>query len=373
MHDRSALFFVVILPVVVIVLVGSTVTDDARFRVGVVDGTGGSSASSSLIDLLADDAALDVSSMTHREAGATALRRGELDVVVLLPPELADPAAGAHPSEVTVLAQQVDGSQRAAATAVAAAIDRASSQEVVARLRQEAAGGPIEENRARVAVLAGQQPPLTVARTVVDAESGFLPGGFATSVPTMLVLFVFITAVTGSSDIIEGRRLGIYDRVLAGPVTPGGLVLGGLASLLVAAGVQAGLIVGVGTVVFGVEWGDWSAATALVVLWVLVATGAGVLAGTVFRTTEQATSIGVTAGMVAGMLGGCMWPLEIVPPVLRTIGHLTPHAWAIDGWVEVLSRGGGLADIATELAVLAAFAAALAGAATVRLRTRLGA
>ena len=66
-----------------------------------------------------------------------------------------------------------------------------------------------------------------------------------------------------------------------------------------------------------------------------------------------------------------MWPLEIVPDTVRTLGHLVPHAWAVDGWIIVLSRAGGITDIATELIVLAAFATAMLTGAVVRLRYRV--
>jgi ABC-2 type transport system permease protein len=48
-----------------------------------------------------------------------------------------------------------------------------------------------------------------------------------------------------------------------------------------------------------------------------------------------------------------------------------PNAWAVDAWTTVLSRGGGLVDITTELAVLAAFALGLLMLATIRLRRGL--
>jgi ABC-2 type transport system permease protein len=83
------------------------------------------------------------------------------------------------------------------------------------------------------------------------------------------------------------------------------------------------------------------------------------LFGTILRTPEQAGSIGSGAGIAMGMLGGCMWPLEIVPETMQRIGHAFPHAWAMDAWIELIGRGGTIADITTELAVLAGFVAVL--------------
>jgi ABC-2 type transport system permease protein len=48
-----------------------------------------------------------------------------------------------------------------------------------------------------------------------------------------------------------------------------------------------------------------------------------------------------------------MWPLDIVPRPMQVIGHVTPHAWAMDGWQELIFEGNGLADILPNLAVLA--------------------
>jgi len=53
------------------------------------------------------------------------------------------------------------------------------------------------------------------------------------------------------------------------------------------------------------------------------------------------------------------------------LGHSTPHALAVDAWVTVLSRGGGLADIAGYLAILAGYAVALLAFASLRLRRSL--
>lgn len=187
----------------------------------------------------------------------------------------------------------------------------------------------------------------------------------------MLVLFVFINSLAGGAAMIRTRQLGMYDRMVAAPVTPAEIVFGETVVYLAIALVQSLLIVLVGALAFGVHWGNPLAASALVIIWALVGTGAGMLAGTMFKTPEQSTSIAPTIGIVLGMLGGCMWPLEIVGSAMRTIGHLAPHAWAIDAWTTLLSRGGAINDIQRDLIVLAGFAVVLLAIATRRLRHAL--
>jgi ABC-2 type transport system permease protein len=108
-----------------------------------------------------------------------------------------------------------------------------------------------------------------------------------------------------------------------------------------------------------------------VVLFSLVGTGVAMLFGAVLRNAEQATSIGPPVGIALGMLGGCMWPLAVVPEPMRVVGHLFPHAWAMDAFVDLIAKDAGLAGITVPLAVLAAFAAVLLTLAVWRLRRTL--
>ena len=46
-------------------------------------------------------------------------------------------------------------------------------------------------------------------------------------------------------------------------------------------------------------------------------------------------------GMTMGMLGGCMWPLEVFPPTVRTIVHILPTTWAMRAMTDLVMRGEG--------------------------------
>ena len=122
---------------------------------------------------------------------------------------------------------------------------------------------------------------------------------------------------------------------------------------------------------FGVSWGNPLAAVVLLMVWCLVGASAGMVAGTFFRTPEQASAMGPIVGIVFAMLGGCMWPLSIVSTTMREIGHATPQAWAVDAWTNLLSNHGDIATISHELGILALFALAFFCLATLRLKAML--
>jgi ABC-2 type transport system permease protein len=193
-------------------------------------------------------------------------------------------------------------------------------------------------------------------------------GQFDLGASSQLFLFTFLTALSGGASLIQTRELGVARRMLA-TSTPTSAILGGQAAGRIAVALlQALYIVVASWLLFRVDWGDPLATTAVVVLFCLVAGGAGMLVGATFRNDSQAGGVAVGLGIGLAALGGSMVPLEVFPPGVRAVAHLTPHAWANDAMAEIVRREGGIGDVTLELAVLAAYAAVLLALATWRLR-----
>ncbi len=58
---------------------------------------------------------------------------------------------------------------------------------------------------------------------------------------------------------------------------------------------------------------------------------------------------------------------------MRTVAHLTPHAWAVDGFAALLRRGGTVTAIVPQLAILLGAATVLTALAAWRLRRSVAA
>jgi len=369
-RDRTFLFFIIVLPILVILLVGVTTASSTSIRVGVVPGQSAPLATQ-LVDDLESSPGLTTQRYTTRAKGVDALRRGEVEAVVVVPTTLDADLRSGRTTRIPVLVSGAVQSSQAAVTAVTSVVARHGATIQAATFATAHSSRSFEQNLAATRSLQRETPIAAVRTEVVNRKSNYLPLGYNYSAPTMLVLFVFINALAGGAAMIQTRRFGIFARALAAPIRPRDLVLGEALCYLTLALGQALLIVVVGAVMFGVSWGNPVAAAALIGMWALVGTGAGMASGALFRTPEQASAIGPALGIAFGMLGGCMWPLEIVPQSVRMVGHATPHAWAVDAWVTVLSRGGSLADIAGYLAILAGYAVALLAFASLRLRRSL--
>lgn len=369
-RDRTGLFFFVALPVIVIFLIGAAVRGFEQFQVGVIaydDGPLGTAIASDL----RDEPKISVHHFSGEDAARTALRRGEVSAVLVVPAHFdADVRAGQDVA-VRVITGPAPGSSQAVLAALNAVVARTSTQVQAARFAAAHAGTSLDAALVTAGQVQQATPGITVRTEEVSAKTASLGEGYGSSAPTMLVLFVFVNALATGGLVIQTRQLGIYTRARAAPVRVRSIVLGETLCYFVLALLQSALIVGVGILVFGVDWGDPLAALVLVVTWALVGTGAGMLSGALFRTPEQASSIGPALGIALGMLGGCMWPLSIVTPAMRAVGHVAPHAWAVDAWGELAAPGSGLADIAGQIAVLLAVAAALLSLSTLLTRRRL--
>jgi ABC-2 type transport system permease protein len=370
LRDKRALFFTIILPIVLIVVVGAVAQGFNTFKIGMVD-LDQSHASRQLAVDLEHTAGLSVVSYPGVSVLKTAVARSEINAGVVIPSGLqADERAG-RPVSIGILAEQANTTQQAAVNRVSSVISAYGARVEAAQFAMRV-GGDFSRDLNLAASLAAKTPQVGTSTQVVAVAQNTLPPGFEYSAPTELVLFVFLTAVAGGAAVVESRRLGVYERVLAAPVRPTTIVIGESVTALLIAIVQSALIVLVGSVAFGVSWGNPLAALLLLLAWCLVGAGAGMAAGTLFRTPEQASAIGPVVGITFAMLGGCMWPLSIVSSTMRMIGHATPQAWAVDAWTNLLASHGTIMTIWHELGILALFAAGFFAIAAVRSRRLLG-
>jgi ABC-2 type transport system permease protein len=369
-RDRGNLFFVLVFPLLLVLTVGLVFGGDDDIRVGLV-APADDPLASRLVAALHDADGLDVDEHGSESGLRSAVERGRLQAGVVVPGDFAGRLRAGDRVEITFLAGP-SGVGAAAQPLVEAAVRPQLAELQAARFAADRGDGDLDAALARAADLAPTLPEVTIdARTVGDEVFGGDLGPFEVGAWSQLVLFMFVTGLASSAALIRTRRLGVARRMLSTPTAPEAIVAGLLLGRFAIVAFQGLYIVTATWLLFGVDWGDPLGALAVIVLFGLVATGAAVLAGTLFRTEQQAGSVGVMLGLGLGAIGGSMLPLALFPPGLRTIAHVTPHAWANDAFRELVDDGAGLVDILPDLAVLAAMAAVVLALATRRLRRAL--
>ena len=357
MRDRTALFFMLLLPVFIILLVGLSFSGQAnKLAIGVVDQDHGP-LSAELQHELSTAPRIRLVRASSEDALRTAVRHAEVVSGIVIPTGYTNALRAGRPMPVGYVNDPTGQASVAARAPVASVVERQASIYGAARFAADQAGV------SREAALGTAQSLSSTGGVTVDVttESGrrVIPQGFNYAAPSNLILFVFVTSLAAAAVLVNARRLGVTRRMLATPTRPGVILFGQGFSRFVLALFEGLFIVVLGRLVFDVDWGNGLAAAVLVLVFALVSTGAALLMGTLARTEDQAGSMGPAIGIALGMLGGCMWPLFIVPPIMQTIGHGTPHAWAMDGFIVLIAKRGGLTDIAGNVLALGVFAAIL--------------
>ena len=363
---RANLFFVFALPLMLIVVLGLTVGNDEP-RIGVLVLGEDSPAKQQLID---DLERLDGSSVVRFDGRSTAIEqllREDITALVVLDDGLDDALAAGTPTELEYQVIPSSGGFEMQSLVESVVADRNAVVRATQVVGREA-GVPPATAAEQVASAAEAADPLTVVTVDADGEAFVDSDAVGFVAAQELVLFVFLMGMVAASALIQERRLGVTRRMLATRATPVQVIAGHALGRYAIAAVQAAFIVGATALLFGLDWGSWTATAAIVAAFCLVGTAVALLVGALVSNESQSLAVGISLGLSLAALGGCMVPFEIFPDWLRTAAHVTPHAWAIDAFTDVINRGGSLGQIAVPLAVLMAFGVALLAAATAVLR-----
>jgi ABC-2 type transport system permease protein len=357
LRDRSNLFFVFVFPLLLVVLIGSAFGTGGDTRLGVAAPVQAAPLLDEL-DALAEVVVVPVEDVDRlRERVARGGLAGGLVV-----PDGWDPAA-LDTGEALTFISRGDGSGAGVRALVEAVLGERSAVLDAARAAEDVDPGGAAGHRDLAVQLQGQIPGVEVQVDGIGGDEFGREwadlGRFDHGASSQLFLFTFLTSLTASGAIIQSRQLGVTRRMLSTPTTTGGVLVGFGAGRLLIALLQAGYIVAATVVLFGVDWGDPVATTAVVVAFSLVGAAAGMLLGAAAANDSQAAGIGLGLALGTAALGGSMMPLELFPPVLRTAANLTPHAWANEAMAEIVRRDGGLADVVLEVGVLLTAAAAI--------------
>jgi len=359
LRDRTGLFFVFLLPVILIVVLGTIYGGRVAPRLGIVAGDRGPLAMDLEAALRSGDLRLEILEVPTATELRDRVERGVLEVGLVIPTGYDVTLRTGGTATITILGQQAS-LLSALREGVAAAVAEQSAQIRAARLAAQRGDATFDTALITAGDIQGTLPGVSV--TVATAGERLFPesaGAFTLGAQSQLILFMFLTSMTAATQLILTRQLGVSRRMLSTPTSVATILAGETLGRFAVAMVQGLFIVVLSAAVFGVDWGDTIAAGLLIVAFALVGTGVAMVIGSFANNADQAGTVGVFAGMVLGALGGAMVPIEVFGEPLRTIAYITPHAWAIAGLREVAMRGGGVAQVLPQLGVLTALGVVL--------------
>jgi linearmycin/streptolysin S transport system permease protein len=353
---RANIFFLFVLPMLIILLLGAAFGGANKARIGVVDADRGK-LSQQLLAALRARQSIDVIRYTSRGALESAVAHGDVDAGLLVPSNYDANLQQGASSTLGYLGRPDSGAQQLRATVQSVAAGQSRSI-AAAQVLQRQTGATFASSLVRTQAAASVVPLVQVRLTAPDGTPYVTTAGrFESGASTMLLLFIFLNSLAGAAYVLETRKLGIARRVLSTPTSVRTLVAGELLGRFAVAIVQALIIVLGSLLFFGVSWGNPLGTAAVIFAFSLVGTGAAVLLGSFFSSDNQVRPVALLLGLGLAALGGSMAPLEVFPSTARKIAHVTPHAWANDAFSKLLKHGGDLVTVLPQVAVLLGFAA----------------
>ncbi|OFA02016.1 ABC transporter permease [Duganella sp. HH101] len=410
-NDKRALMLHLLMPVILAAFFGSlfgggSEAKTSKIEVGLVQLDQSDSGKKIAAGLKADSA-LTIIELSDAEAQAK-VRAGKLSVAVVIPAGFGDAAAGAlfsgrnkpelpvyyDPSQSTMLAM-VKGllTQQVMQVTSAAAMGpkgHLTTEKQLAELRTEAAGDPSkaqlseflvslkkfqdqraadEAGKEAAAKAEGKPAPadapvgMTMPYTTRDQalSSGPKYNGYAHSFAGMGVQFILFMGIDMGVGILLARRTGVWNRLLAAPVSLT-TVLGGRAvsGAIIAMGLMCAMFV-CAMLIFKVQISSVPGFLGMAASFSLMTAAFGLLIAAFGKTPEAARGIATFATLIMVMLGGAWVPSFVFPAWVQQATLVVPTRWAVDGFDAVTWRGLGLDGVLQPIAVQLAFAVVFGG------------
>ena len=182
---------------------------------------------------------------------------------------------------------------------------------------------------------------------------------------TFVMFFTFL--LTGVSFLRE-RAQGTLERLMTTTVARGDILVGYLLGFLLFATIQAAVILTFTIVALQIEYhGNIIEIVAVLLLVVVVAVNLGIFVSTFANNEFQVVQFIPIVLLPQIFLSGVIIPTDQMPAVMEAISVVLPLTYAVEGLREIMVMDQSLADVWTDLVILAGFGLGLLIAAVTTL------
>ena len=356
--NRRALVMSIAAPIVIAAFFGAIFGSggDKPMRVPIAFADrDGSTLSQAVVAGLKADAAFEVKEGDEAQALAQ-VRQGKVRAAVVLPPGFGAQARDAllAGADKPVVAVHYDPSQAAAMTIVRGLL----AQHVMKALGESLGSASGGAGPARAASFS---LPFTTQAVESTSRTDRPYNGYAHSFAGMGVQFILFMGIEVGVGVLLARRLGLWKRLRAAPLSRSLLLGSHIASGAITALILLAIIYAAAIGMFHVRIdGSVVGFFAIAIAFALLTSSFGLLIAAIGKTPEATRGLAIFATLVMVMLGGAWVPSFVFPPWLQTASLVVPTRWAVDGFDAMTWRGLGLDAALAPVAVLLAFSALFA-------------
>lgn len=389
LRERMFVLFMLAMPIAFTAFMGfafgqAGAPADSRLPVGFIDNDNASVLSSGLLDLLESSNVIRPVLLQGADVDRAdeKVKKEELAAVVIVPAGFG--AQTVDDIRLDIIADMNATAGHTARNAIQTALVRLIGAMQVAQISVERMASvksfvdaPAQraafDNAIAQASAAWQDAPIGVtvekAVTASDIAQRPSPTGNVQASPGMIVQFTILGLVSSASILVLERKTRTLQRLLTTSMRRWEIIAGHTLAMFVIVLTQEALLVAAGQLIFGVDYAREPLAVLMVMAglaaWIA---GLGLFISTMAKVEEQAVLFSLIAMFLFSSLGGAWFPLEGTGPAFNAVGHLTPGAWAMDGFQNVVVRGLSIESVLLPAGILLAYAAAFFGLAVWRFR-----
>ncbi len=351
LRDRKTFMFLLLMPIAFTLLFGlafnnnSKGSGDPRLPVGFLNQDGASPISLELERLLAPSGVIRLESREAESDLEKDVAEKKLAAAILVPQGYGESLRSSAPLKLSVIADTSTSAGLSAQTEIRLAASRLISAVHTAQVIAPD-GGAAFEAALQDALTAWQNPPvrLTVAQTeavTIEPEKAANPlSNFAHSSPGMILQFAIAGLLTCAQVIVSERKSRSLQRLLTTATSRVQILLGHYLAIFLLIFTQFAILILFGQFALKLDYLSQPLATLLIAFTAALCIAAlGLLIGALAKAEEQATTFSLICMFLLAGLGGAWVPLEFTGKAFQAIGHISPLAWAMDGFKNVLIRG----------------------------------
>lgn len=211
--------------------------------------------------------------------------------------------------------------------------------------------------------------PFDTSEEAAVSEIGAKYNSYAHSFAGMGVQFILLMGVDMGVGLLLLRRMGLWQRLRAAPLSRTQLLGSRIASCALIALIVFSVVYAVAIGVFGVRVsGSVPGFVAVLVAFSLLTASFGLMIAALGRTPDATRGLAILATLLLVMLGGAWVPSFVFPPWLQQVSMWMPTHWAIEGLDGMTWRGLPLADAVKPVAAMLGFTALFSAVALWRFR-----
>ena len=194
-----------------------------------------------------------------------------------------------------------------------------------------------------------------------NRHDSIIPNATQQSVPAWLVFSMYFIVMPISLIFHTEKNNGTLARIRSINIKYRYLIAGKIVSYYAISMIQTSCMLLVGLFLVPLLGGDTiklgssSAGLFLIASCVgLNAISFGLLVSAASKNTQVAGSLGSVLIIIFAAIGGIMVPKFVMPAVMQNLTVISPLSWGLEGFLNIMLRNGGIADIAMECSLLVA-------------------